>query len=868
MLRLSAIVLLLLITISSSAVFGQSIGRTELRSGWMIQSSAKVHSDGHEVSSGNMDTSNWYPTKVPATVLAALVKNGIYKNIFFGKNFEKIPTKPFEVPWWYRTTFTLQKLSPDQTIRLQFNGINYRADVWLNGKKIASSDTMMGGFRRFGLDVSKEVNNGTNILALKVAAPKPGDPTLGFVDWNPMPPDHDMGIWRNVWLEVTNAVSIDHPFVKTKVDTVTLKHADITITADINNHSSRSVSGILKGEIGGIHFEQHVSLRGNETKNISFEPDKYPQLGIDHPILWWTHDLGDPHLYTLKLTFEADNKLSDQKEIRFGIRSVSDYINKQGFRGYKLNGKKILVKGGGWTDPMLLNAKPAYEQAEIQYAVHMGLNAIRMEGFWGHNQHIYNLCDKSGILIMVGYSAQWEWKGVFGAPADEYGGIKGPEKMMIAEKSFRDQILWLRNHPSIFLWAYGSDKLPRPILEKKYQEILKDYDPTRPFIASAKEHTSQITGPTAVKMRGPYDYVPPDYWYVDTQYGGAFGFNTETSPGPEIPVLESLKKMIPADSLWPINDIWLYHAARGNFHNFTRYNNAMDHRLGKPTGLSDYLRKAQYLNYEGMRAMYEAFEANRFKSTGIIQWMYNSSWPKLWWQLFDYYLMPTGAFYGAQKANEPVHISYNYGLNGIDIINNTAHDTGQLTANISVLNFDLNPSMVKSIPVSSVKANSTDPILSLPDEMRLSKTYFLDLKLRDERNEVVSSNFYVLSTQHDVLEPDSSTWFFTPEKQYADLTQLNDLKRIRITHQERFEKDADQTIVHVALKNETNELAFMVHLDLRKATSGASVVPVFWGDNYISLLPGEERVITGYCNTSDLDGEKPKVTITGWNVEQ
>ena len=210
-----------------------------------------------------------------------------------------------------------------------------------------------------------------------------------------------------------------------------------------------------------------------------------------------------------------------------------------------------------------------------------------------------------------------------------------------------------------------------------------------------------------MKMRGPYDYVPPDYWYIDTTYGGAFGFNTETGPGPEVPVLESLEKMIPKDSLWPIGSSWLYHAARGQFHNLIRYNNAMDERLGTPTSLTDYERKAQYLNYEGMRAMFEAFESNRFEATGIIQWMYNASWPKLWWQLYDYYLMPTGAFYGARKANEPLHVSYNYGDNAVDVMNNTGKTVDGLTAEINVLDFDSKSVLKKSVSVSDIASKET-----------------------------------------------------------------------------------------------------------------------------------------------------------------
>ncbi|MGH2566182.1 MAG: hypothetical protein ACRDE5_16810, partial [Ginsengibacter sp.] len=357
------------------------------------------------------------------------------------------------------------------------------------------------------------------------------------------------------------------------------------------------------------------------------------------------------------------------------------------------------------------------------------------------------LCDEKGILLMVGFSCQWEWKGAFGTPDDKYGAIITPDQIDIATKSWHDQIMWLRNHPSIFLWLYGSDKWPRPELEKDYLNVLSTCDNTRPYTQSAHEWTSEITGPTRMKMRGPYDYVPPDYWYIDTTYGGAFGFNTETGPGPQVPVLESLEKMIPKDSLWPVSSSWLYHAARGIFHNLTRYDSAMDERLGAPASLQDYERKAQFLNYEGMRAMFEAFEANRFEATGIIQWMYNASWPKLWWQLYDYYLMPTGAFYGARKANEPLHVSYNYGDNTVDVMNNTGKAINELTAEINLLDFNSKSVFKKTIAVSDLESKVTKEVFSLPSDPGLTKTYFLDLKLFNQQHQNVSNNFYVLSTE-------------------------------------------------------------------------------------------------------------------------
>jgi exo-1,4-beta-D-glucosaminidase len=841
---------------------------TELHGHWYIQSTAKVADGGDVISTSAFHPQHWYPTSVPHTVLGTLVDDGVYKNVFFGRNLTKIPDSLFNVPWWYRTTFNLQALRKNQITRIRFNGINYRADIWLNGHLVASSDTLLGSFRRFTINVTPFAHAGNNILAVKIYRPEDGDLSIGFVDWNPEPADHDMGIWRDVHLLISGPVSVDLPFVQTDVDTATLDHANITISAVVHNYDDHDVNGILFATIsGGIHISQPVSIPANSSQVVIFKPDQYSALSMDHPKLWWTRDWGKPNLYDLTLTFSENNSISDEQHVRFGIRTVTGYITKEGFRGYMLNGKKILIKGGGWTDPMLLNATPEYETAGIDYAVQMHLDAIRMEGFWGEDQHIYNLCDEKGILIMVGFSCQWEWQEFEGIPADKYGTIRTPEQIEMATKSWRDQITWLRNHPSIFLWLYGSDKWPRPALEKNYLEVLANDDPTRPYAQSAAEHTSVITGPTCMKMRGPYDYVPPDYWFIDVKDGGAFGFNTETSPGPEVPVLESLKKMIPADSLWPIGSAWLFHAARGNFHNLHYYNQAMNNRLGKPKDLTDYLRKAQYLNYEGERAMFEAFEANRYVSTGIIQWMYNASWPKLWWQLYDYYLMPTGALYGVEKACEPVHISYNYKTNGVDIINNTLQDHHHLTADIKMLNYNLSLADQQTVPVDELDGRQTLHLPSLPTDKNLSTTYFVDLKLRNRQNEVISNNFYVLSTQKDLLDTAKSTWYVTPQTQYSDLTDLQNLPIVKLKSSEKFEHRGDSTWVSVTIKNPTNHLAFMIHLDFMKKKSGQSVVPIFWDDNYITLLPGEERVIRGYCFTRNLDGEEPEVKISGWNIE-
>lgn len=861
-------VIFLLLSISWKIPDKYVVKNKELENNWQMQSSAKVKANGQDITNTNFSTLKWYPATVPGSILGSLVADSVYKKIFLGQNLQKIPDSLFNVPWWYRTTFNISKIDSGQVIRLRFNGISYRADIWLNGQKIASADTIKGSFRQFILDVSPYVNKGENVLALQVTRPKAGDLSLSFVDWNPAPPDHNMGIWRNVELLISGPVSVDQPFVQTAVDTATLRHANITISTLLHNYTDKIIEGILKGRIGeGSAFSQRVVLQPNETKEVQFTPLMSSQLSIDNPKLWWVHTLGKPNLYDLHLHFFIGKNLSDSKFVRFGIRSVSDYITQEGHRGFKLNGKKILIKGGGWTDPMLLNATPEYERAGIDYAVQMNLNTIRMEGFWGQNQHIYDLCDEKGIMIMAGFSCQWEWASSLGVDKDDkYSAIITPEQNDVAAESWRDQIVWLRNHPSIFLWLYGSDKWPRPELEQRYLSILQHNDPTRPSVASAAEHTSSITGPTAMKMRGPYDFVPPNYWYVDTIHGGAFGFNTETGPGPEIPVLESLKKMIPVDSLWPIGDAWMYHAARASFHNLNYYNGAMDHRLGKSKDLDDYLRKAQFLNYEGMRAMFEAFESNRFKATGIIQWMYNASWPKLWWQLYDYYLMPTGAFYGARIANEPLHISYNYGDNSVEIMNNTAEKASELSAEVSVFDFNMKSVLHQTMPFNSLTAQTTEKIFTLPSDLNISKTWFLDLRLYNKQHQRISTNFYVLSKTKDVPDIPKSNWYVTPESQYADYTMLQQLPLVKLEKNVNVFRKGESTYVQVKLKNPTPNIAFMIFLDLKKGNK-ESVVPIFWDDNYVTLLPNEERTISGYCHTSDLHGENAKVKVSGWNIE-
>jgi exo-1,4-beta-D-glucosaminidase len=327
--------------------------------------------------------------------------------------------------------------------------------------------------------------------------------------------------------------------------------------------------------------------------------------------------------------------------------------------------------------------------------------------------------------MMVGLSCQWEWEVYVGKPCDEYGAIKSDEDIDLIAKSFADQVVWLRNHPSIFVWVFGSDMLPRPKLEKRYLNDLETNDPTRPTLSSCQLKTSTITGSTGVKMLGPYDYVTPNYWYSDTKNGGAYGFNTETGPGPQIPTIETLKKMFPEDKLWPINYLWDYHSGRHEFNTIGKYMNAMNNRYGTSTNIEAFLLKAQLSNYEAIRPMFEAFAVNKANAGGIVQWMLNAPWPKLFWQLYDYYLTPTAAFFGTQNALKPLHLVYNYQDKSIYAVNDYYNTQQNLTAEIKVFNINSQEIFAKSIKLS-IDANSSKTIMPLPEEIAYTVVYFVD----------------------------------------------------------------------------------------------------------------------------------------------
>jgi len=849
-----------------------------LSENWKIQSSKNISVEGAEISIEAVVSNDWIPAVVPSTVLGTLVANDLIKDPFFGENLKDIEKEQFECPWWYVTNFELSTKEAENYALLSFDGINHKANVWLNGNLIADSKSIDGAFRITGFDVSKNIIAGNNILAIEVIPPVPGDFSIGYVDWNPSPPDGNMGVFRPVTLKLNGGVGIENPFVQTKVNLATLKEADLTISAELVNYTNKTIIGKLIGSIESVEFDQTVTIEANSKKTVEFSAEDYAQLKFNNPRLWWPIHLGDPNLYDLDLEFRINDAISDTSQTIFGIREFEDYWLNEIHRGYKVNGQKVMIKGGGWTDDLFLMDNDESLEAQIKYVKQMNLNCVRLEGFWGKDHKLYDLCDEHGILLMVGWSCHWEHELHLGVPVNErFGGVYKPEHIEHVSKAWEEQVIWLRNHPSIFVWTVASDKVPITALEQKYIETFAKYDPDRPYLNStggvgsdqhvigSEDVISEISGSSGVKMLGPYAYTAPVYWFTDTNFGGAYGFNTETGPGAQVPQIDSLKKMIPEDQLWPMGDSWDYHCGRYEFADLSRFKEAINERYGEPDSLEDFDRKAQAMNYELMRPMFEAFQVHKKRSTGVVQWMLNAAWPKMYWQLYDYYLNPTGAFYATQKACLPLSLIYNYGDHQIYMINDYLYDVETLHAQIRIYDIQSNLLFEKNISTNALK-DSSKSIFQLEEIEELSSTYFLDLRLFDSDNKEISNNFYWLSTQEETLDYEADLGDFayhTPSKEYADLTLLSALPKVNLDINYKYENlDSEQKIV-VDIENNSDKIAFLINLKLVEKETGEIILPVFWEDNFISLLAGENRTITVTCKSN----REAEVKVEGWNLK-
>ena len=816
------------------------IGLIMAVSSW-AQQHVMILSDGWQCKSTAVTDGSWYKASVPSTVMGVLTANGEYPDVLTGMNYKKIDKSRFDVPWIYQKSFDLENLRSDEHVTLRFEGISYSANIWLNDQLVAGRDVVKGPFRIFEFDVTRFARE-HNTLKVEVFRAQLGDPNIGFVDWNPRPADESMGLFRPVSVKRSGAVVISNPYVKSSINLQTLDEAWLTVEADVENLSDTEFSGHLTGELEGKTFAVPCTLKPHEKRTLRIDHQDTPVLHVTHPRLWWCYTMGSPELYDLHLQATTGNVVSDKANVRFGIRQMGSFITREGYRAFTLNGQRILLTGAGWTDDIFLRDTPERYEQQLQLVKEMNLNMVRLEGFWGTSQALYDLCDQMGIILLAGWSCHWEWESYLGKPCDEerFGGIISDEDIRLISLSFDDQLRYLRHHPSIMAWFTGSDRRPAPTLEQHYEWARQTID-DRPMIISAKELESDLSGTSGTKMAGPYEYVGPVYWYSDEAPGGAFGFNTETCTGTSLPVRESIEQMIGKKGCWPPDSIWSYHctASTSEFNSMQMLIDIIQQRYGEATDMDDFIRKGSMVNYDGTRAMFDAFRYNFPKATAIVQWMLNGARPGLYWQLYDYYLRPTAAFYGVRKACQPLQLIYNYKTHEVRAVNSTLADV-DAKAVLKVYGID-GQQLENQETTLLIGANSHADAFQLKPLTQPNAFLFLELTAAD--GTMLADNVYALSTDTDTFDWAKSDWTGTPMLHHADHKAIISGSTTDCQIKESHYYENGRTIVRLEVSNPTDRVAYFLHLTLR-SPKGQLIDGVRFSDNYISIEPHGKRVVT------------------------
>ncbi len=841
---------------------------------WQIQSSAKAQQSGAEISSAGYSTGDWYPVSGRATVMAGLLENGTYKNVFYSDNLRAAEEPDssgnvFVIPWWYRTEFTLVEAGRETRTLLRINGIIASADVWLNGNLVAEQAAVAGAYPVHELDVTRWVHSGLNTLALRV---HPADPrsslVVGWVDWNPTPPDNNMGPWRGVDIVRRGPVEIGSPQVTSTLSLPDLSRAALAVKVQARNLDASAHDATITGVVAGVSLKRTVRLDPGQTQTVLFSPKSDPGLDLKSPQIWWPVGMGAHPTYTSQMAAAVDGVISDRASSTFGVRSVSSHLTPQGYQQFVINGKPVLIRGAGWAPDMFLRDDPQRMETEFSYVVDLGLNTLRSEGKL-ENAGFYDLADRNGIMILAGWECcdKWEsWAKTGGEPWDA-----SDEK--VAAASMTSEARLLRNHPSVIGFLIGSDNAPPAVISKMYVDTLHAEDWSLPIIAAAVDGVTAETGPSGMKMAGPYSWIPPEYWYAD-KLGGAFGFDSEVSAGASIPVLDDLTRMLSPqelEALWKYPQARQFHAsaAWSIFATIEPYDTALAKRYGPPKSLEDYVAKSQLENYDNVRAQFEAFNAHMDAakpSTGVIYWMLNNAWPSLHWHLYDYFLNPAGAYYGAKIANEPVHIQYSYDTRAIMLVNHTLTREQGLRAIIRVRNLDGTVAYERRLRGIDLKGNGARQLAMLPALDGLSRTYFIELELASADGKSISRNVYWLSTQTDELDWAHSNWYLTPVTRFADLTPLQSLPTAtaKVRAAIRHEGAEDIASVTLTVPPSSKAVALFQHVSIKRSAGGELMLPILWSDNDITLWPGESLTLTARFATPG--AAMPVVEVSGWNV--
>ena len=863
---------------------------------------------GEALSSPSYREENWYPAIVPGTALTTLIANGVYPDPDYGLNNMAIPEALNQQDYWYRSHFTAPAGLAGKQLTLTFNGINYDAEVWLNGTRLGH---IRGAFIRGIFDVSSTLKPGSeNVLAVRISPPPhPGIPheqsiaagpgqnggnlaidgptfiaTEGW-DWIPGIRDRNTGIWQDVELSAGGELRIIDPQIVTTLPLPRTDSADLVIHIPVENRGSQPASATIEAAVAGIHVSKSETLAPGVSE-VVLAPSEFPQLRLAHPNLWWPNGYGRQDLYTARLTVSAGGGRSDSKSVRFGIREITYELSlfdhegrlrrvevdpaagsarherlvdvrheaiKQTANGWaasltvagesspavrdidttsltpylaiRVNGVRIAARGGSWgMDDS--RKRVGRERLEPYFRLHRNahLNIIRNWLGQDTEEVFYELADEYGLLILNDF---WESTQNFQVEAED------PQLFL---KNARDVIRRYRNHPSIAVWFGRNEGVPQPIINEGLADAVATLDGTRYYTGSS--NTVNLQG------SGPYNWRPPEGYFTTL----AQGFSVEVGT-PSLASAESLRASIPAADLWPISDTYAYHdwhfGGNGDIASFTR---ALQTSLGAPSGFEDFERKAQLMNYESYRAIFEGFQAHLWtRNSGRLLWMTHPSWPSNTWQIYTSDYDTPAAYYAVTKACEPVHAQLDLPDYRLTVVNTTREAQRSLRLHTRVVSLG-NHALLTRIDKVDVPADDivTLDALDLHEALAREGVVLVELSLSDAKGVLLSSNIY---------------W---PSRSNADLGQLSKLpEQPLILTATAAKASPEGTRIRLTLQNHGRTPALMAKLTLLDS-AGNRVLPVYYTDNYVTLLPGESRNVEVTCPAHGK--ECATVGLRGWNV--
>ena len=861
---------------------------------WQMAPADKVAENGDVVSRVGFTSPQLLDAIVPGTVLNSLVANGKFPEPYFGLNNaheqklipELSETGPKYYTYWMRTEFTVPEAYRGRRVWLQFDGINYRAELWLNGRRLGF---MAGMFQRGWFDVTDCALLGQpNALAVRVQPVdwpgsfkkkfekarvagenrNGGNGEIGYnvtmlmtAGWDFSFPDgirdRNTGIWRDVKLYATGPVALRAPFVRTELPLPDVSSAQERISVEVHNATAEPQAGVVRATIPllNVTVEQPVSLYPHEQRTVTFGPEAYAQLVVKRPRLWWPFNKGEQFLYGLQVEFVQNGAVSDRLATRFAIRDIrSDQNTPDQSRQFFVNGKRVFLHGSNWIPEAMCRTSEARTYAELRYTRQAGVNFLRLwAGGVPESDQFFDLCDELGILVWVEF-----WQA---------GDTLLPLDAQLYRANVADTLKRLRNHASLAFYVSGNEcpdnrvAVMRPNMIIPIKDLVDELDPTHGWIQSSEKD--------GIHDGSPYVALNPMWYYEDSasQRGSRINGLCPEYGCPCLPTIDGLREMMAEKDLWPINKVaWDYLDGGGFQQMTTEYDKAVQH-YGPSQGIEEYAWKAQMFGALAYRAIWEVWIANRFDygdrfCTGLLFWYHNSPNRQTCGRMWDWSLEPTAALYFSQTAHQPLHAQFDFLKNTVSVNNERpeAFAGCQLTARI--LNLDMTEAYRQTVKLDVPADRLVKDVLKVALPANLSPVHFIRLELADAGGKTVAANTYWRSTKAYVPGRTATG------PQYEGFEDINKLPHVALEAQ--FTKQQVQGWARYTgtVRNPSKSLAFFVWLRLQDAATGKPVRPAYFNDNFLILLPGESKSIAIEHDENVTGSQPTQLVVDGWNIQK